>query len=272
MAWAGEARPIVAIDEDLRERGRALLRKAGVTADWFVALHIREGGYHGDGPGTTRQHRSANVGDYLDAIGEITSRGGAVVRLGDKTMTPLTGLPGVFDYAHSDIKSGEMDLFLCAEARFFVGTTSGLTTAVQALGTPMLLVNCISNDCQFWHDKTDFTLRLVHDRRAHRYLSLRETYRPALQALLIDTGLLARQGLEIHANRPQDIAAAVAYKLDGIDEKRHPSRDGGDLLEQYRNAMRDNPWNFGAALPVPAFLMAYPELLEENSRLASVAR
>lgn len=269
IAWAKEKRaPIVAIDEGIRARGRALLRKAGVTAHWFVALHIREGGYHGDGPGTTRQHRSANVGDYLDAIGEITSRGGAVVRLGDKTMTPLAGLQGVFDYAHSDIKSAEMDLFLCAEARFFVGTTSGLTTAVQALGTPMLLVNCISNDCQFWHDKTDFTLRLIHDRRTNRYLSLRETYRHPLQALLIDTGLLTRRGLEIHANRPQDIAAAIAYKLDGVDEKRHPLRDGGDLLEQYRKAMQDNPWNFGAALPVPAFLMAYPELLENDSRLA----
>ncbi len=263
IAWAEAKRPpIVAIAETLRERGRALLREAGVTADWFVALHIREGGYHGDGPGTTRQHRSANVSDYLDAIAQITSRGGAVVRLGDKSMTPLKGRPGVFDYAHSDIKSAEMDLFLCAEARLFVGTTSGLTTAVQALGTPMLLVNCISNDCQFWHDKTDFTLRLVYDIRAKRYLSLRETYRQPLQALLIDMALLAHRGLEIHANRPQDVAAAVAYKLDCLDGKEKPLRDGGDLLGRYRTALADNPCNFGAALPVPAFLRSYPELLE----------
>ena len=201
--------------------------RAGVTADWFVAIHIREGGYHGDGPGTTRQHRSANVGDYLDAIAEITARGGAVVRLGDKSMTPLRNLPGVFDYAHSDIKSAEMDLFLCAEARLFIGTTSGLTTAVQALGTPMLLVNCTSNDCQFWHDRTDFTVRPVYDRRARRYLSLRETYRQPLQALLIDTAVLARHGLEIHANRPDDITAAVRYTLDCLDGVRRPLRDGG---------------------------------------------
>src|SRR5262249_18421853 len=147
IAWAEAKRPpIVAIDAALRKRGRALLRRAGIAADWFVALHIREGGYHGDGSGTTRQHRSANVSDYFDGIAQITSRGGAVVRLGDKSMTPLRDLPGVFDYAHSEIKSAEMDLFLCAEARFFFGTTSGLTSAAQALGTPMLLVNCISND------------------------------------------------------------------------------------------------------------------------------
>jgi putative glycosyltransferase (TIGR04372 family) len=255
---------MVAIRQDLRERGRARLREVGVTADWFVALHIREGGYHGDGPGTTRQHRSGNVADYLDAIAHVASRGGAVVRLGDKTMTRLQELPGVFDYAHSEIKSAEMDLFLCADARLFVGTTSGLTTAVQALGTPMLLVNCISNDCQFWHDLTDFTLRPVYDRHARRYLSLRETYQQPMQALLIDTALLTRRGLEVHANRPQDIVTAVRYKLDCLDGITPPLRDGGDLLQCYRAAIRVNPFNFGAALPVPAFLQSYPELLEAS--------
>jgi putative glycosyltransferase (TIGR04372 family) len=262
VAWSDAHRnPIVAVPQDLRERGRARLRAAGVTADWFVAIHIREGGYHGDGPGTTRQHRSANVADYLDAIAHITSRGGAVVRLGDKSMTPLRGLAGVFDYGHSAIKSAEMDLFLCTDARLFIGTTSGLTTAVQALGTPMLLVNCISNDCQFWHDRTDFTVRPVYDRGARRYLSLRETYRQPLQALLIDTAVLARHGLEVHANRPEDITAAVRYTLDCLDGVTRPLRDGGTLLERYRSALADNPYNFGAALPAPSFLQSIPELL-----------
>jgi putative glycosyltransferase (TIGR04372 family) len=265
VAWSEEKRgPLVEISRDLRERGRSRLREAGVTADWFVAIHIREGGYHGDGPGTTRQHRSANVSNYLDAIARITERGGAVVRLGDKSMTPLPELRAVFDYAHSEIKSAEMDLFLCAEARLFIGTTSGLTTAVQALGTPMLLVNCISNDCQFWHDRTDFMVRPVYDRRASRYLSLRETYRQPFQARLIDTSLLTHDGLEIHANRQQDITAAVTYKLDCLDGKLKSLREGGALLEQYRKAMRENSNNFGAALPVPALFAAYPELLTKD--------
>jgi putative glycosyltransferase (TIGR04372 family) len=254
----------VAIPDTLRERGRAALRDAGVTADWFVALHIREGGYHGDGPGTTRQHRSADVADYRDAIAHITSRGGAVVRLGDSSMTPLRDLPSAFDYAHSNIKSAEMDLYLCADARLFVGTTSGLTTAVQALGTPMLLVNCTSADCQFWHDRTDFMVRPVYDRRARRYLSLQETYRQPMQSLLIDGAVLARHGLEIHANRPEDITAAVRYKLDCLDGTARVLRDGGTLLDRYRAALAHNPYNFGAALPVPAILEELPELLAQR--------
>jgi len=265
ISWADAKHgPLVTIPDDLRVRGHTKLRKAGIVADWFVAMHIREGGYHGDGPDTTRRHRSADVDDYLNAIVHIISRGGMVIRLGDKSMTPLKDMPGVFDYAHSDIKSAEMDLFLCAEARLFIGTTSGLTTAVQALGTPMLLVNCISNDCQFWHNKTDFTLRMLYDRRSHRYLSLRETYRQPLQALLIDTALLANRGLEIHANRPKDISDAVAYKLDCLDGKVTSSGWSRDLLARYRRTMRENPYNFGAALPIPGFLVNYPELLDDG--------
>lgn len=264
VAWAAQQRgPIVQVPSQLMSAGAGRLRAAGVTADWFVALHIREGGYHGDGPGTTRQHRSADVGDYLDAIAAIAARGGAVVRLGDPSMTPLPGMPGVFDYAHSDIKSADMDLYLCAAARLFVGTTSGLTTAVQALGTPMLLVNCISNDCQFWHERTDFIVRPVYDRRARRYLSLRETYRQPLQALLIDTALLARHGLEIHPNTAQDITAAVRHKLDSLDGQDRCLPEGSPQLDRYHEALRDNPYNFGAARHVPDFLVRFPELLVE---------
>jgi putative glycosyltransferase (TIGR04372 family) len=124
------------------------------------------------------------------------------------------------------------------------------------------LVNCISNDCQFWHDKTDFMLRPVYDRRAKRYLSLGETYRQPLQALLIDTALLARHGLEIHANRPDDITEAVRYTLDCLDGIWRPLREGGELLDRYRAALASNPCSFGAALPVPHFLESFPELLE----------
>ncbi|CAL78875.1 hypothetical protein; TPR domain protein [Bradyrhizobium sp. ORS 278] len=270
VAWAEQQRgPIVEVPSDLMASGAAKLCAAGVTASWFVAMHIREGGYHGDGPGTTRQHRSANVGDYMEAIAAIVARGGAVVRLGDRSMTPLGHVPGVFDYAHSEIKSAEMDLFLCAAARLFVGTTSGLTTAVQALGTPMLLVNCISNDCQFWHERTDFTVRPVYDRRAKRYLSLKETYRQPLQALLIDTAVLARHGLEIHPNSASDITEAVRYKLDCLEGTRPSNSAENESLTRYRSAMSHNPYNFGAAKPVPSFLQTFPDLLTTDGRLAS---
>jgi len=50
----------------------------------------------------------------------------------------------------------------------------------------------------------------------------------------IAQSLLARRDLEIHANRPQDIAEAVAYKLDYLDGKAKPPHERRDLLSRYR--------------------------------------
>ncbi|MDP6651393.1 MAG: TIGR04372 family glycosyltransferase [Gammaproteobacteria bacterium] len=58
----------------------------------------------------------------------ITDAGGWVMRMGDSTMKPLPTMPQVIDYANSDMKSDWMDVFLCAQCRFVIGTSSGLFT------------------------------------------------------------------------------------------------------------------------------------------------
>ena len=86
--------------------------------------------------------------DYFSSVKAITDAGGIVIRLGDKSMKKLPKMEGVIDYAHSPHKSQSMDIFLAANCRFVIGTTSGLTTVCLGFDTPMVLVNCISNDWQ----------------------------------------------------------------------------------------------------------------------------
>ncbi len=102
-----------------------------------------------------------------------------------------------------------MDIFLIGTSRFVIGTTSGLITATQGFGTPMLLLNCISNDCQFWAAETDFIVKPVFDSRERRYLTLGETYRQPLQSSLINGAILVRRGHEVHNNSAEDIRAAL---------------------------------------------------------------
>jgi putative glycosyltransferase (TIGR04372 family) len=266
VAWAKLGRkPLVVVSDELREFGKSQLRRMGVPdSAWFVALHVREGGFHGDGAGSIRQHRSANVDDYLAAIEHIIKRGGCVIRLGDASMTPIAAIRGVFDYAHSNFKSQRMDVFLAAACRLFIGTTSGLTSAVQALGAPMLLVNCTSSDCQFWHAQTDFIVKPVFDRHRKRYLSLGETYRQPLQAQLIDTEVLDRRGYEIRDNSSEEILASVRYALNCLDGIEQRLSENDELLKRYRASLAENPLNFGAALPVRPFLESHREFLDEN--------
>jgi len=264
VAWqqAGKG-TLVALPGPILERGRAGLAAFGMPdGQWFVCLHVREGGFHGDGAGSTRQHRSSAISDYFSALERIVSRGGWVVRMGDRSMTRLPRMDRVIDYAHHPLKSPEMDLFLLAECRFFIGTTSGLTSAVQALGTPMLLLNCTSADCQFWTENTDFIVKPVYDRRARRYLSLRETYRQPVQSYLIDGAVLAKHGYEIHPNTAEEIAAATEYKLDCLLGVQHRPSESEPLMQAYRRSLADNCFNFGAAVPARPFLTSRPELID----------
>jgi putative glycosyltransferase (TIGR04372 family) len=275
VAWTERGfGPLSTLTEEDRAFGWQALKRLGVPAGcWYVGLHVREGGFHGDGAGTTVGHRSADIRDYLAAVEEITSGGGWVIRLGDRSMTPLPSMTNVVDYIHSAEKSARMDVFLMATSRFVIGTTSGLTTATSAFGTPMLLVNCISNDCQFWTPETDFMVKPVYDRRRGRYLTLGETYRQPLHSLLINNTVLARCGYEVHNNSPGDIRAAVQYKLDCLAGTAPRADEDHPMIVRYRAALAHDPCLFGSALPVLPFLAAHPELLadDENVTLARTA-
>jgi len=266
VAWTERGfGPLITLSEEDRAFGRATMTRLGVPEGcWYVGLHVREGGYHGDMAGSATSHRSADIQDYLAAIKQITSRGGWVIRLGDRSMTPLPKMINVVDYVHSAEKSARMDVFLIATSRFVIGTTSGLTTAIACFGTPMLLVNGISSDCQLWTPETDFVLKRVYDRRKERYLTLRETYRQPLHSLLISSVVLARQGCEVHNNSAEEIRAAVQYKLDCLDGITPRANEDHPMIAKYRAALVQDPFLFGSALPALPFLEVHPELLARD--------
>jgi putative glycosyltransferase (TIGR04372 family) len=262
--------PLLALPERDHDFGRKALARLGVPdGAWFVGLHVREGGFHSDGSGTTIAHRSASIEDYFPAISEITARGGWVIRLGDSSMTLLPTMENVVDYAHSAAKSPQMDVFLMATSRFVIGTTSGLTTATQAFGTPMLLVNCISNDCQFWTPETDFIVKPLLDVRRRRWLTLGETYRQPLQSWLINDTILARRGYEVRNNSADDIRDAVAYKLDYMGGSAQRLTEDHSLMRRYRATLAHNPLMFGSALPARPFLENHPELLDSGAEIVA---
>ncbi len=253
--WAKQKRePLIGLRDDDRDYGQNLLSRAGLRpGDWYVGLHVREGGFYGDGPSTIAAHRSAKVTDYFEAIEEITTRGGWVIRLGDRSMSPLPRMRRVIDYAHSAMKSQRMDVFLFATSRFVIGTTSGPTFAIQAFGTPMLVTNAISNDSQPWTASTKFILKPVYDRRHKRHLALDEIYRQPLRSYLINNEILRRHGYEVQPNTSDDIRQAVLEMLNPAPDSCHP--DTSALMGNYRAAIADTPYLFGAARPALPLLI-----------------
>lgn len=262
IEWGKQRRkPLLTLSPRDRSAGADLLAKLGIPdGAWYVGLHVREGSFYRETRGHMSVHRNADIDDYFPAIKAITERGGYVIRLGDASMRPLPGVPGVVDYAHSPQKSAAADIFFCATSRFIIGTTSGLTNASLCFGTPMLIVNSISSDWQLWSADTDFILKRVRTITEKRFLSLRETYSDPTQGYLMNVRVMRRHGLEAIPNTADDIFKAVTYKLDKLSGA-EPSQQERDLLDAYRKAIADNAPIFGAGQPVPTFLADHPELL-----------
>ena len=133
-------KPILDLDINDKIFGEEILQNMGLKNTWFVCIHVREGGYS-----INDEHfhsfRNASIDSYFPTMEYIVKSGGACIRMGDSTMNKLPQIVGVFDYAHSKYRSDRMDIFLCANFRFFLGTASGLLNLASIFGRPIAITN-----------------------------------------------------------------------------------------------------------------------------------
>ena len=130
-------------DNEIFENGFKTLKNLGISKDdWFVTLHMREPTYRGETYNkNTTNWRNVKVEDYIEGIKAITSRGGYVFRMGNNKSIKLPIIKGLIDYAHSDLNSEYMDIFLGANSKFCIGTSSGFYHIPMYFGKPVLFTN-----------------------------------------------------------------------------------------------------------------------------------
>jgi putative glycosyltransferase (TIGR04372 family) len=127
--------PLIKVSEEHKVLGYEYLRKFGIReGDWFVVLHVREGG-------DLLYGRNAQIKDYAKAIQFINSLGGHVFRIGDSTMTPMEENLGFIDFALRKKPYSWFDIFLIGECRFYIGTTSGPQFIAYSFGKQMIWTN-----------------------------------------------------------------------------------------------------------------------------------
>lgn len=244
VAWDRQgAPPLISLPDDFTERGFQWLKEMGMSEnDWFVALHVRGEGYHRERQGSMQSHRNSAIEDYEEAIRLILDQGGWVIRMGDPSMPKIKPMKRVIDYAHSPLRFQWLDIFLAAKARFFIGTTSGLTNAVMSLGTKCLLVNCISNYYQLWDQNVRFTLKPLWSERENRLLNLSEILEDRLRWKIFNLATLADLGITPRPNRPREITAATREML-ANPRSNTPTASEAAILQCCERA--GNPGYFG---------------------------
>jgi putative glycosyltransferase (TIGR04372 family) len=202
--------PLLELEREHAARGRAELAKLGLGSDdWYVALHVREAGYLGEGPRSHRLHRNADVHTYLPAAREIVARGGWVIRMGDPTMTRLPAEERVVDYAHSPVRSDWMDVFLAASCRFFLGSSSGLFVVAWSFGRQCVLANWDSLASRPWSRQDLYIPKLWWLDADDRPLRLDELRRPPFSdgrfAETVWTQSLRDVGVRLVDSTPEEI-------------------------------------------------------------------
>ena len=226
--WEAEDRgPLLTLSDADNERGWDRLRTLGVPSDvWFVGLHVREGKAEQSGA------RYADINTYRLAMESIVARGGWVIRMGDPTMLPLPPMPQVIDYAHSEVRSDWMDVFLWARCRFFIGTQSGPLMVPPTFGVPCVITNWASLGLRPWFNKDLCIFKLSWSKSEARHLNFAEVISSEL-AWVESCDYLTSQGIKIMDNTPEEINDVVIEMLNRLEGKLRYSKEDEELQERF---------------------------------------
>ena len=213
--WAGRS-PLLALRAEDEAWGSSQLAALGIPRGaWYVCVHVREGGFSPVDE-ELHAHRNGDIESATRAMREVVRRGGWVVRLGDASMKPLPPMTQVVDYAHSPLKSGRLDVVLCAKARFMLGNTSGIALLATVFGVPCAAANMIPTPT-LWFGPDDLSIpKLLWSGSRGRYLRLREIMESEISEYRYAQCYDAA-GIRPDENSAEDLEALVREMLDRLE-------------------------------------------------------
>jgi putative glycosyltransferase (TIGR04372 family) len=220
---------ILDLSKTLETAGDEAMRKFGLSdGDWWVTLHVREGGYYED---TNNSHRNADITSYFPAAEAIIQRGGWVVRIGDPSMRPLPPMDRVIDYVHTDAFSGWLDLYLAARCRFMLGMSSGPCTLPVLYGRPTVCTNFVPHRRLAGTKNTIVIPKFAWLEREGRYMSSIELIASPLGVAFFGD-MFQKQGVTVIDNILDEITGVTLEMLGRLDGSVQYS--GEDNIRQRR--------------------------------------
>lgn len=244
--------PLLKITERDNDHGLKILDEWNIPSNaWFVALHVREGDAR-----VTRSGSNADIKSYIPAINAIAQRGGYVIRMGHRGMTPLASVNNFIDYANSEFKSEQMDVFLWATCRFFVGSSSGPLSVPPTFGRPVLYTNCPCIGINPFLKNSIMIPKLYFSHSYNRYLSFREMLESKSGWTV--SSLLNDIDCTMVDNSPEDISDAVIEMLELKEGKATQLSNSQSAFDELRGEYGPT----GKCTIANSFIKKYHYLLE----------
>lgn len=140
--WNGND-PVFILNNVHLNIGKQTLQKLGViSGKSFVCIHVRSQGYSVKDD-KVHSHRNFPHETLILAINEIIAYGDVCILMGDANTAYFPKIKGLIDYAHSVYRSELMDVYLCANTKFFLGNSSGLYLLSSVFNRPCALTNML---------------------------------------------------------------------------------------------------------------------------------
>ncbi len=227
-------RPLLTISDEHYQRGWDSLKSFGVPQGaWFVCLHVREAGWNDDN--YSGKFRNADIKTFSSAIQAVVDAGGWVIRMGDPGMMPLPKMDQVIDYAHSKMKSDWMDIFLCSQCRFVIGTSSGVYTIPSIFGVPAVLTNLMPSAVMYQLSSRDiFIPRICRRSGDNRLLSFAELIAPPF-AEAFTQHQYDSMGIEVIENTPEELKDVTLEMLARFEDTLKYSEKEEYFQEQFNS-------------------------------------
>ena len=162
-------------------RGVELLRKLGISSgEMYVCLAVRDHlfleetfsglkfDYH--------NYRDSKIENYQAMAEYLSSQGLKVLRMGRVTKDLfVSDCPGVIDYANSQYRSDFADVFLFANSKFCISTSTGMDALATIFRVPVGLVNVVNRVSVGLGDSVVlYQPKEMHDLETGKFLTFRE--------------------------------------------------------------------------------------------------
>jgi putative glycosyltransferase (TIGR04372 family) len=242
--WDGRP-PFLTLSDDMRERGERNLRAMGLPPGaWFVCVHARDNLYSPiDAP--HNESRNCDISNYEKAVDEIIARGGWCLRMGEPGAKVLSPRAGVVNYHASPFKSDLMDVFLCANTRFFLGNTSGIACVSVVAGRPCALANMIPYGCCYGFGARDISIVKYMRNGAGHTMRFDDVFKSDMSTLSYSFADV--EGLSVVENSPEEIRDLAVEMLDVLDGRIEYTKEDERLQDAFRNLLDERHYSHGAS-------------------------
>jgi putative glycosyltransferase (TIGR04372 family) len=209
-------------------KGNSYLRKIGLKEGcWYVCIFARDHQYYQvyskDTDLSFSDHRNADIDTYELGIKAVIDAGGWVIRMGSCVEKPLKiKHPQIIDYGFN-YREDFADIYITANARFFVGTTSGASDICVLFDIPFVGVNWVPIGYAPFGKNSIFIPKRIIWIKNGRQVSLQEQMGAftgnQISTAIIPEQELLRRGWMFCDNTPEEIADVVNEMLDRMTGK-----------------------------------------------------